>query len=223
MNICIIIPAHNESCTIGYLVESLAKKGFDVLLIDDGSTDDTSVIAREKGAIVLRNEKKAGKGASLREGFDFALERGYDAVIMMDGDGQHDVGSLDRFLLEADKNKISVIVGNRMVNAKGMPVIRFITNKFMSWLISLACGQKIADTQCGYRYIHGEILRKITLFSRDFEIETEILMKACRKGFPVTNVPIKTIYRNETSMINPLKDTIRFITYFVKEIFTRMK
>ncbi|MCK5179213.1 MAG: hypothetical protein KAR32_06750, partial [Candidatus Omnitrophica bacterium] len=106
-------------------------------------------------------------------------------------------------------------------NSKGMPFIRYCTNRFMSWLISLACGQSIADTQCGYRYIHCEILKQLDLTSRDFEIETEILMKACQKGFKVLNVPIKTIYRNEESKINPFKDTIRFFTYFIKEICSR--
>ena len=223
MNICIVIPAHNESCTIGFLVESLSRRGFDVIVVDDGSTDETGVIAREKGAIVIRQDKKQGKGYSLREGFRYALEHDYEAVIIMDGDGQHDVSGVDRFLIEAQKNKISVIVGNRMVNSKGMPFIRYCTNRFMSWLISSACGQSIADTQCGYRYINCEILKQLDLTSRDFEIETEILMKACQKGFKVRNVPIKTIYRNEESKINPFKDTVRFFAYFIKEICSLKK
>ncbi len=223
MNICIVIPANNESYTIGYLVESLSRKGFDVLVIDDGSVDETGIIAQEKGAIVLRHDEKQGKGYSLREGFRYAIERGYDAVIMMDGDGQHDVGGIDRFLIEAEKNKLSVIVGNRMANAKGMPAVRYCTNRFMSRLISLACGQLIMDTQCGYRYIHCDILKELDLTSRDFQIETEILMKACRKGFKVRNVPIKTIYRNEESKINPFKDTIRFFAYFIKEVCSRKR
>jgi glycosyltransferase involved in cell wall biosynthesis len=221
MNICIIIPANNESYTIGFLVESLAKKGFDVIVIDDGSVDETGAIAQGKGAIVIRHDEKKGKGASLREGFQYAKERDYEAVITMDGDGQHDVGGIDRFLIEAQKNKISVIVGNRMANSKGMPFIRYCTNRFMSRLISSACRESIADTQCGYRYIHCDILKALDLTSRDFEIETEILMKACQKGFKVYNVPVKTIYRNEESRINPFKDTIRFFAYFIKEICSR--
>lgn len=220
MNICIVIPAHNESCTIGFLVESLSRKSFDVVVIDDGSEDDTGMIAREKGAMVIRHDQKQGKGCSLRAGFRYALDHGYEAVITMDGDGQHDIGGIDRFLIEAKKHKVCVMVGNRMGNSKGMPFIRYCTNRFMSWLISLACGQMISDTQCGYRYIHCDILDQIDLASRGFEIETEILMKACRKGFTVWNVPIKTIYRNEESKINPFKDTIRFFAYFIKEILS---
>ena len=223
MNICVVIPANNESYTIGFLVESLSKKDFDVIVIDDGSMDETGVIAQGKGAIVIRHDKRKGKGCSLREGFKYALEHDYDAVITMDGDGQHDVGGVERFLIEAEKNKHSVIVGNRMANSKGMPFIRYCTNYFMSRLISFACGQLIADTQCGYRYINCDILKQIDLTSRDFEIETEILMKASQKGFKVLNVPIKTIYRSEESKINPFKDTIRFFAYFVKEICSRKR
>ncbi|MBN1869902.1 MAG: glycosyltransferase family 2 protein [Candidatus Omnitrophica bacterium] len=218
MNICVIIPAHNEACTIGYLVESLLKKNFDVVVIDDGSQDETGAISREKGACVLNHIDKKGKGYSLREGFQYALKHGYEAVVTMDGDGQHDVNGIDRFLAQAQKNKVSVIVGNRMIDPKGMPFVRLCTNRFMSWLISLVCRQRIADTQCGFRYIHCGILKQIDLVSRDFEIETEILMQACKKGFKVFNVPVKSIYRDEKSMINPFKDTIRFFVYFMKEI-----
>ena len=91
----------------------------------------------------------------------------------------------------------------------------------MSSLISFACRNSIADTQCGYRYINCDILKQIQFSSDDFEIETEILMKAAKKGYPIYSVPIKTIYRDEKSKIHPFKDTIRFVNYFIKEIFSK--
>lgn len=218
MNICVVIPAYNESKKIGPLVESLRSRGLDVVVIDDGSTDGTGAIAGEKGAAVIRHDRKNGKGYSLRRGFEHALRRDCQGVITMDGDGQHDARDIDQFMNAAQQHKDSVIVGNRMTETKGMPVVRYCTNRVMSWLISLACRQPIADTQCGYRYIGCEILRAIRLTCRDFEIETEILMKACKKGFKVYNVPIRTIYRGEQSMIHPFKDAIRFFMYFLKEI-----
>ena len=219
MNICIIIPAHNESKAIGALVGELRQRSFDVLVIDDGSTDRTGDIARECGATVIRHDQKKGKGCALQKGFAHALQR-YDGVIIMDGDGQHDTESIQRFLEVAEKDEASVIVGNRMDDPRGMPLIRYCTNRFMSWLISVACGQRIADTQCGYRYIGCDVLRAIDLVCCDFEIETEILMKACKRGFKVYDVPIKTIYRNEESKIRPFQDAVRFIAYFSKEIFS---
>lgn len=223
MNICIVIPAYNESGNIGLLVERLRRKHLDVVVVDDGSTDATGDIAREKGASVIRHQQKNGKGYSLQKGFDYALQRGYEGVITMDGDGQHDVGDIDQFIEAAQEHKASVINGNRMTDSRGMPWVRFCTNKFMSRLISLACRQRMTDTQCGYRYIGCEVLQAINLFCRGFEIETEILMKACKKGFKVYDVPIKTIYRDEKSKINPLKDTVRFFVYFIKEVFSRSR
>jgi glycosyltransferase involved in cell wall biosynthesis len=220
MNICIVIPAHNESKTIGPLVGALREKKFDVLVIDDGSTDLTGDLARAQGATVIRQEQKSGKGYALQKGFEHAMRRSYDGVVIMDGDGQHDVDSVERFVALAERNQASVIVGNRMADPRGMPKVRYCTNRLMSWLISLTCGQRIADTQCGYRYIGCDVLKVISLKCRDFEIETEILMKARKKGFPVYDLPIQTIYRNEESKINPFKDTVRFIAYFIKEIFS---
>ncbi|OGX34583.1 MAG: hypothetical protein A3C36_05185 [Omnitrophica WOR_2 bacterium RIFCSPHIGHO2_02_FULL_52_10] len=223
MNICALIPAHNESRNIGGVIDGLKAKGLDVLVIDDGSSDGTDTIARQKGAHVIRHDRKAGKGRSLQEGFDYALRHGYDGVITVDGDGQHDVNDIGRFLTLAGEHRVSVVTGNRMADTKGMPFIRYCTNRFMSWLISLACRQNIEDTQCGYRYISCDILREIRLTCNGYEIESEILLKACKRGFKVYSVPIKTIYSDEVSNINPFIDTARFFVYFIKEICSPAK
>ncbi len=220
MNICIIIPVYNEAQTIGSLIDSVRRKSHDVIVINDGSTDQTGAIAEEKGAIVIHHEQRSGKGYSLRKGFAYALEHGYDGVITMDGDGQHDVEDLGQFIKVANEHQISIVTGNRMNNSKVMPFIRSCTNKFMSWLISMACKQSIKDTQCGFRYIGRGVLEKLDLTCQDFEIETEILMQACKNGFKVYSVSVKTIYCDEKSKINPFKDTIRFFSYFIKEIFS---
>lgn len=221
MKICILIPVLNESRTIGFLVEQLRQRGLDCLVIDDGSTDRSGMIAKEKGAVVISHQEKQGKGASLKEGFEYILKNNFDAVIAMDGDGQHAVEDLDPFLRAAEENPRRVITGNRMSNAKNMPRVRYLTNRFMSSLISFVCKQKVPDTQCGYRYIHRDILNILKLRSNDFEIESEILIQASRKDFQIHSVPIKTIYQDETSQIHPFKDTVRFIIYFTKELFSR--
>lgn len=217
MKLCVIIPVHNEGEEIGSLVESIKRKNIDVVVIDDGSSDNSGVIAQEKGAIVLRNEEKQGKGLTLQRGFQYALVHHYDGVITMDGDGQHDVHDLDTFFVEIKKEPGRLITGTRMGDSRGMPFIRFLTNYLMSSLISAICHQKIPDSQCGYRYLNMKILRDIQLNSHDFEIETEVLVEASKRGYKISSVPIKTIYRNEKSKINPLKDTIRFLKYLVRE------
>lgn len=218
IRICVLIPVLNESGTIGSVVSGVRVRGLDVVVVDDGSTDNSGAIARQDGATVIRHEARKGKGQSLRDGFQYVLEHGYEGVITMDGDGQHDVSDLDKFLQLISEKRPGVIVGNRMANPKGMPLVRYLTNRFMSFLISSACGQNVPDTQCGYRYISAAVLREVPLASDDFEIETEMLMKSAKHGFHVDSVPVMTIYRNEESKIHPLKDTVRFIKYFSKEI-----
>lgn len=218
--ICVLIPVHNEAQAIRGVVSSVRTKGLDVAVIDDGSTDDSGAIAREAGAFVIRHAQKSGKGASLRSGFTHALKEGYAAVVTLDGDGQHDAGDIDAFVALAQQHSPCMIVGNRMANPKGMPWVRFLTNRFMSFLISMACHQKIADTQCGYRYVDTAVLKDLPLRCDDFEIESEMLMKAAKKGCRIYSVPIRTIYQDEESKIHPVKDTIRFFVYFLKEIST---
>ncbi len=216
--ICVLIPVLNESHAIGSVVESLRKRNLDVVVVDDGSTDDSGAIAGQKGATVIRHDTKKGKGQSLRDGFRHIIERGYDGVVTMDGDGQHDAADLEQFIQLAERERPGVIVGDRMAEPDGMPWIRYLTNRLMSAIISMACGQRIPDTQCGYRYIDTRVLRNISLNCDDFEIETEMLMKAAKRGYQICCVPIKTIYQDEESKINPLKDTVRFFVYFTKEL-----
>ncbi len=213
MKICVLIPAHNEEKEIGRIVAHVRLQKLDVIVVDDGSVDETALLAQKAGAVVLRNQPRQGKGFSLKRGFAYILEQGYDAVITMDGDGQHDPMDLQVFLDAAKDKKICVINGTRMKRASSMPLIRRLTNRLMSKMISWICRQEIEDTQCGYRLITTDILKKISLVSNDFEIETEVLVKSCRAGGRVSSVPIKTIYRDEKSKIHPVKDTMRFFLF----------
>lgn len=223
MNICILIPVYNESKNIGRVVNAVRAKKFDCIVIDDGSIDGSGAMAKAAGATVLAQEFKQGKGYSLQRGFEYVLTQGYDGVIVMDGDAQHDAQDLSLFIAEANIHPNSIITGNRMHNAQGMPLVRYTTNRLMSLLISWACRQSLPDTQCGYRYIGRDVLKNITLRCNSFEIETEMLIEASRKGFKIYSVPIKTIYGDEESHIHPVKDTIRFFSYFIKEIFLSTK
>jgi hypothetical protein len=107
-----------------------------------------------------------------------------------------------------------------MENAKNMPPVRFMTNRFMSWMISRACRRSIPDTQCGFRYISLRALKTIQFECDGFEIETEMLLKAARHNLRIISIPIKTIYRDEISKIRPLKDAVRFFRYFFRETWT---
>ena len=219
VNVCILIPVYNERKEIGRLVESLKRKSFDVVVIDDGSTDDSGKAAQEQGAVVIGHDQKQGKGRSLRDGFEYILkENKYDGVVTIDGDGQHDIGDIEQFLVQAQEHPESIITGTRMTNPQGMPPVRLWTNRLMSGLISFLCRQKIPDTQCGFRLISASVLQPLKLTCDDFQIETEVLIKAAKLGFKIYSVPIKTIYRGEASKINPVLDTFRFLVYIIKEM-----
>lgn len=217
MKVWIVIPAYNEGLSLEVILDELRQRGLSTLVIDDGSTDNTSKIAREKADLVIRNEKNLGKGMSLNKGISYLFEnRNFDYLITMDGDGQHSPSDLEKFLKEAEKGAYFV-VGNRMDNPLGMPGIRVITNKFMSWFVSKIAGQKIPDTQCGFRLIKREVLEKIIIKTNKFEIESEIIIKAARMGFTIKSIPIKSIYfKNQQSKIHPFVDTLRFIRFMSK-------
>ena len=218
---CIIMPVHNEAKTINGLLEQIKlEAGCDVIVIDDGSSDGSGEKARQCGAHVITNKVKSGKGYSLREGFKYALTNGYRGVITMDGDGQHLPKDLNCFLNFPKISSSCVIVGNRMNDTAKMPVIRRWTNQFMSSIISLAAGQTITDSQCGLRFIGSDVLNNVHLNCTGFEIESEILMKASKEKFLIYTVDIHTVYQDEVSKINPLRDTLRFFTYFFKELFS---
>lgn len=220
MKTCVIIPTYNEAGTIGDIVRKVRFQGLEVLVIDDGSSDTTGTIARAQGAVVLRNDRNQGKGCSLIRGFAYALENHFDAAITMDGDGQHDPEDISRFIRAASTSASGLFIGNRMLQIANMPLIRVWTNKYMSWMISGIAKQDIPDTQCGFRLIKREVLQRVNLICDKYEIESEIIIKTSRLGARIESVPVKTIYNSEKSRINPVVDTLRFIRFVTRELWT---
>jgi len=222
MKTCVIIPAYNESKTIHGLITAVKVFVPDVLVIDDGSADNTAELARQAGAIVLSFKHNGGKGKALKDGFDYAVKNNYEAVVAMDADGQHVHDDILKIIGAGAANpSIGMVVGNRMANPEDMPLVRFITNLFMSLIISAICRQNIPDTQCGYRLIRCGLLKKMDLISSNYEIESELLIKASRLGFKIISVPIKSVYEGQVSLINPLLDTWRFFVMLGRILFTK--
>lgn len=221
MKICVIIPTYNEAKSIERLVKQLIGEGFNIIVVDDGSKDNSGLIASRAGARVINNERNLGKGAALRKGFKYALDYDYDAVITMDGDGQHHPEDLEKFCEIAQDDNVAIVVGNRMFQVRNMPLARIITNKLMSIFISFICRQNIPDTQCGFRLIKKEVLEKLDLKTEKYEIESEVLIKASKTGHRIKSVNIHTIYGTEKSQINPVIDAFRFILYILREYFEK--
>ena len=219
---CVLIPSYNEGRTIAGIVRSLRARGLIVYVVDDGSLDDTAKLAAREGAMVVHHHVNKGKGASLREGFRHIVKRHeFDAVLVMDGDGQHALSDIDVFVGRINESGAGMVVGNRMTDVSNMPIVRIMTNRFMSTLLTAISGQKIPDTQCGYRLIRRSVLERINLESSNYEIESETIIKVARAGFGIVSVPIQTVYKDEKSHINPFIDTVRFIIFLVRISFSR--
>lgn len=216
MKICAILPAFNEAEYISGIISKIKSFSVDVIVVDDGSQDETASLAKRQGAFLIQYKTRRGKGSSLKDGFDYARKNNYDIVITMDADGQHDPEEIPLFLKKAEDLSPCIVVGNRMANPTGMPAIRIFTNRLMSAVISAICQQKIPDTQCGYRLFPKDVLSSIDIEARRFEIESELLIKLSKKGYKIESVPIKSIYAGETSRINPIFDTFRFIGFLIK-------
>ena len=207
---CVIIPAYREQGRIGEVVKSVKEYINCVVVIDDGSDDDTATEATAAGAVVLKQEENKGKGAALENGFEWARDNGYEFLITMDADGQHAPEDLPAFVDTYRQGMYHVLVGNRMGHCDDMPLVRRITNRFMSWLISRVMHQYVADTQCGYRLYQCSVLENISCASARFDAESEILLILASRNIKMGSVPIKVIYGDEVSKINPIKDTVRF-------------
>jgi glycosyltransferase involved in cell wall biosynthesis len=209
-NVAAIIPAYFEEKHIGAVVERTLKQLDSVLVVDDGSTDATAENARAAGAEVLVHERNRGKGESIKAGLHYWLERGFQHVVILDGDGQHLPEEIARFIAAAPAGA-ELLVGTRMNDVREMPLVRRIVNRYMSRRISRICGQEIPDTQCGFRMLHARAIPMLLEGTARFEYETEMLIKVSRKGFRIDAVPISTVYSDEVSSIHPVRDTIRFL------------
>jgi glycosyltransferase involved in cell wall biosynthesis len=206
-----VIPAYQDEKHIGDIVRRTREQLENVLVIDDGSTDQTAQRAREAGAEVIVHNQNRGKGEALKTGLGHWVSREIAWVILLDSDGQHLPEEIDRFLAAAvTATRPSFFIGSRMNNLAGMPFIRRVVNRYMSKRISRVCGQKIPDTQCGYRMLDQQLIPEMLGGGHRFDYETEVLIIASRKGYRIESVPISTVYTDQVSKIHPMRDAIRF-------------
>ena len=209
--IAALIPAYREEAHIADVVRRAQKQLAAVLVVDDGSPDETAERARQAGAEVIVHSQNGGKGAAIKTGFKVLMERGFDYVLILDGDGQHLPEEIGRFVSAAAETQCGLFVGNRMHATDGMPLVRRLTNQCMSAMISWLCKQPIPDTQCGFRMIHRGVIPSLFCESNAYDYETEMLLIASHNGHRIGNVPVTTVYGDETSQIHPLRDGLRFL------------
>lgn len=206
----VVIPCFNEGASIAALVREVRQYLSLVIVVDDGSTDDTSAFAAAAGALVISHARNLGKGAALKTGLSAALARGFEWVLTMDGDGQHRPQDLPAFFCCAEQANIRLVVGNRMHNPQSIPWLRRQVNRWMSRRLSERAGQSLPDSQCGFRLINLKVWASVPLETAHFEIESEMLLAFVRAGFRVEFVPIQVVGRGQSSHIHPVADSLRW-------------
>lgn len=195
-----VVPAYNEAATIERVVLALREEAphYDVVVVDDGSTDDTTRIAREAGAIVLRIPFNLGIGGAVQAGFTYALEQGYDRMVQVDGDGQHDPGQIGRLeeAMERDP-EVDMVCGSRFVSDQGYPapISRRMGIHLFAFLLSIFVGQRVSDPTSGFRVYNR---RAIGLFARDYphdypEVEAVLMLHHHR--LRMQEVPVRMYVR----------------------------
>jgi glycosyltransferase involved in cell wall biosynthesis len=222
-DIAVLIPSFNAAQSIQGVIEGVKGYGLTIVVVDDGSTDTTAAIARHCGVHVLRHRANRGKGAALRTGFRFLLDRGYRAVITMDADGQHDPSYVPSFIRAYKAGTGEIVIGSRAGEFKAMSWLRRFWNQLGARAVSKLVSAPLTDTQSGYRLISGKVLRGLPVRATGYEGELELLLKACKRGYTVVEIPITTHYIDgrPSSHFRPVRDTWLVCRTFLQEFFWR--
>ena len=211
MNCAAVVPCLNEASHIGAVVKGVLPFLPRIIVVDDGSTDATSGEASGAGAEVVRHETNSGKGCAVQTGLRHALKGGFEWALLMDGDGQHAASDIPKFL---NRMGAQLVIGNRMTDPGSMPWLRRFVNRWMSARLSRRLGMHLPDTQCGFRLVHLPSWSKLRLNTCHFEIESEMVSAFVKAGLAVKFVPIRVVYRDETSKIDPIIDTLRWFRWW---------
>jgi glycosyltransferase involved in cell wall biosynthesis len=221
MKTAAVIPAYNEEKTIKKVVEDTLGYVDKVIVVDDGSRDNTSELARKTEAHVITLDKNVGKAGALKRGF--AETHGYDIVVMLDGDLQHCPDEIPR-LVECIKEGYDLCIGSRfMGDTRSMPTSNRISNWSASILLGILGGRRIRDPQSGFRALSKRALDSLELPAQRYSIEHIMVVEAARKRFKIKEVPISCVYGEEKSHVRPVRDTLMVIKNLVGYILRSRK
>lgn len=210
---CVLIPTYNNDKTLPGVISDVLQYTSDVIVINDGSTDNTaSLLQNFPGLQIITHDTNKGKGVALRNGFGYSFKKGYRYAISIDADGQHFAKDLHLFLDKLETAPNAVIIGARNMNQESVPGKSSFGNRFSNFWFNIETGHSMPDTQSGYRLYPLEPLQKIHFFTKRFEFEIEVLVRAAWQGVDIVSVPVSVYYapkEDRVSHFRPVKDFTR--------------
>lgn len=209
MKLCGLIAAYNEAPTIRAVLDGSRPYVDGIVVVDDGSDDDTASLAERAGASVLRHPHNEGKGVAVRTGLAHVLQEDFTHVLFIDGDLQHNPADIPLLVEKAEHGLGEFVVAERVFNKNSMPRSRYYANTIGSRVMSKLTATSIRDSQSGFRLIRSDLLRELSLTARRYEIEAEILVKLVRRGARVERVPVASTWSGTTSKMRPIRDVFR--------------
>lgn len=222
----VAIPAYNEEVSIGSIVLRAKTYADMVVVVDDGSTDNTGSVAMLAGAEVVVHENNRGYGAAIKTCFETARQLGAGAMVIIDADGQHDPMDIPRLIDEMKQSKSDVVIGSRFVNGNGkkqkIPMYRKLGMKVLDTVTNIGTGIKISDSQCGFRAYSRQAIQKIQLNNSDMAAGSEILINAVANKLTISEVPISVRYDlGNSSTINPISHGVGVLNKILGSIAYR--
>jgi glycosyltransferase involved in cell wall biosynthesis len=226
LNFAVVIPAYNEAATIRSVAEEALRRGPLVIVVDDGSRDGTAAALEGLPLSLIRNPSNQGKAASLWRGMQHALAQGVEAVVTLDGDGQHNPGDIVRLVTAYRESPGKIVIGARLADRRNIPTARYFANRFANFWIAWAAGYPIEDSQSGFRLYPAALLRQVRVshdLRNGFVFESEILIEASRLGIGSVSVPVAAIYPllARRSHYRPVMDGLRITRMVAWKLLSR--
>ncbi len=221
MKVCIVIPAYNEENTISQIIDEAKKYSEDIVVVDDGSTDETYKLAKESGVKVLHHTVNLGVGSATVTGNDYAVSRGFDVIVNLDSDGQHSANAVPKGIDLLEKDGLDIVIGSRFLEStKKMPTILKLGNGFLSFVNRSLFGTSISDTQSGFRILTADAWKNMSIESREYSICSEISSQIGIKRLKYAEIPIETIYLDKfkgTTILDGIKIFISMLLWRLKK------
>lgn len=220
--ILVCLPAYNEEEYIGEIIHKTKQYAKEIIVIDDGSTDQTSTVAKCAGAVVIRHQENNGYGKCIQAILQIAKTIDFTALVILDADGQHDPREIPR-LYQPILEGYDLVIGSRKKQSHKIPRYRYLGQMVLAFFSRLLSSTNISDSECGFRALSKKAVGTIQLHSPGFAIETEMIVEAVDKHLKITEVPISVIYTKDGSTINPVVHGVGNLVSIIRMIYKRRR